>query len=321
MENKKAPWTAGDIPDLQGRTAIVTGASAGLGLETALRLAEHGARVVLACRNADKAAAAAEAIRQTVPDAELPFVELDLASLKSVHRAAERLHDDFGRIDLLVNNAGTLSRERTVTEDGFETTFGTNHLGPFAFTGLVLDLLRAAPQGRVVTVTSAASAKKGARLELDDLFYERRPYKGFQAYAQSKLANVLFAFELQRQLNGTDARLSSIAAHPGAAESDFAQNFGPAVAFLAQPSLRWVFRVFMQSVEMGALPTLRAGTDPDAQAGEFFGPTGSTKGYPVLNEACEQAHDPELAARLWTQSERLTGVTYQFGEFNGGTAD
>ncbi|MFE3256828.1 oxidoreductase [Nocardia sp. NPDC059229] len=317
VENKKAPWTAADIPNLQGRTAIVTGASAGLGLETALRLAEHGARVVLACRNADKAAAAAETIRRTAPDADLPFVELDLTSLKSVHRAAARLHDDFGQIDLLVNNAGTLSRERTVTEDGFETTFGTNHLGPFAFTGLLLDLLHSAPQARVVTVTSGVPAQKGTWLDLDDLTYERRTYKAYPAYAQSKQANASFAFELQRQLNGTGSRLISVLAHPGAAESDFAQNFGPAVAFLSRPSLRWVFRIVMQTVEMGALPSLRAATDPGVRGGDFYGPTGSTKGYPVPNAAGERTRDPELAAQLWAESERLTGVTYRFDQLDG----
>lgn len=321
VENKKAPWTAADIPDLKGRTAIVTGASAGLGLETARRLAEHGARVVLACRNAEKAAAAAEVIRQTVPGAELPFLELDLTSLKSIHSAAARLHDDFEQIDLLVNNAGTLSRERTVTEDGFETVFATNHLGPFAFTGLTLDLLNAAPRARVVTVTSGLPAQKGTWLELDDLTYERRAYKAYPVYAQSKQANASFAFELQRQLNGTASQLISVLAHPGAAESDFAQNFGPAVALLSRPALRWAFRIIMQTVEMGALPSLRAATDPAVRGGDFYGPTGATKGYPVPNEAGEQTRDPELAARLWAESERLTGVTYRFDQLTDSVAN
>ncbi|MEU1207108.1 oxidoreductase [Nocardia sp. NPDC005825] len=310
MGTKNTRWTAADIPDLHGRTAIVTGASAGLGLETALRLAEHGARVVLACRNAEKAGAAADLIRAQAPDAELSFVEIDLASLESVGKAAVRLHDEVDRIDLLVNNAGMLSRTRSLTEDGFETTFATNHLGAFAFTGQVLDLLRAAPAGRVVAVTTGLASKKEAVIELDDLFFERRRYKGLQAYAQSKLANVLCAFELQRRLNGTEARVMSIAAHPGAAESDFAQNLGPVARVLSRPSLRWAFRFAMQTVEMGALPILRAATDSEAGPGDLFGPTGFTKGYPVLNEPSAQALDPELAARVWEASERLTGVTY-----------
>ncbi|MEC3955350.1 oxidoreductase [Nocardia sp. CDC153] len=312
MGSKTTPWTAADIPDLNGRTAIVTGANAGLGLETARRLAEHGARVVFACRNAEKAAAAAESIRETLPGAELPFVELDLASLESVRKAAVRVHDEFERIDLLVNNAGMLSRTRTFTVDGFETTFATNHLGPFAFTGLILDLLRAAPAGRVVTVTGALPAKKGLWLDLDDLGFERRKYKPFRAYPQSKQANAIFGLELQRRLNGTDTELISVIAHPGAAESDFAQNLGPAVRFLSKPSLRWIFRFAMQTVEMGALPTLRAATDPTVRGGDFFGPTGNTKGYPVHNETSVETRDPERAARLWAESERLTGVTYRF---------
>ncbi|WP_040803147.1 oxidoreductase [Nocardia concava] len=314
MGSKTSPWTAADIPDLNGRTAIVTGASAGLGLETARRLAEHGARVVMACRSGERAAAAAEEIRAGVPGAELPFVELDLASMESVRKAAVRVHDEFESIDLLVNNAGTFSRTRGVTADGFENVFGTNHLGPFAFTGLVLDLLRAAPRGRVVAVTTGFASKKEVELELDDLFFERRPYKGFGAYGQSKLANALFALELQRRLNGTGTELISVVAHPGAAESDFAQNLGPAVAFLSRPSLRWMFRMFMQTVEMGALPMLRAGTDPGVRGGDFFGPSGFSKGYPVLNEFSEQARDPELAGKLWVESERLTGVTYRFDD-------
>ncbi|MFE3796311.1 SDR family NAD(P)-dependent oxidoreductase [Nocardia tengchongensis] len=310
MGTKKTPWTAADIPDLNGRTAIVTGASGGLGLETALQLAEHGARVVMACRSAEKAGAAADLIRAKVPTAELLFVELDLASLESVGKAAVRVHDEVERVDLLVNNAGMLSRVRSLTEDGFETTFATNHLGPFAFTGQVLDLLRAAPAGRVVAVTTGFASKKEAPIDLDDLFFERRTYKGFQAYAQSKLANVLTAFELQRRLNGTDTEVKSVAAHPGAAESDFAQNLGPVLTFLSRPSLRWVFRFAMQTVEMGALPTLRAATDPAVRPGDLFGPSGFTKGYPILNEPSAQALDPELAARVWEASERLTGVAY-----------
>lgn len=312
MAGKAAPWTSADIPDLSAKTAVVTGASGGLGLETAKQLAAHGARVVLACRNAAKADAAAAEIRAAVSGAELPFLAVDLASLESVRAAAARLHDEVGQVDLLVNNAGVLNRERSVTVDGFESTFGTNHLGPFAFTGLVLDLLRAAPQGRVVTVTSGDSAQRGASLELDDLDFTRRKYKGYPVYGQSKVANALFAFELQRQLNGTESSVSSVLAHPGAAESGFAANFGPAVAFFAKPSTRWMFRFIMQTVEMGALPTLRAGTDPGVRGGEFFGPTGFTKGYPVINESSAQARDPELAARLWSESERLTGVTYRF---------
>ncbi|MFE3187780.1 oxidoreductase [Nocardia sp. NPDC059240] len=314
MGKKTVPWTADDIPDLHGRTAIVTGANAGLGFETARQLAAHGARVVLGCRNSTKAEAAVSAIRASVAGAELSFVELDLASQESVRKAATRLHDEFEQVDLLVNNAGALNRRRAVTEDGIETTFATNHLGPFTFTGQILDLLLAAPAARVVTVTSGSAKQHRNTLDLDDLFFERHKYRGLAAYEQSKLANALFAFELQRRLNGTATGLVSVAAHPGAAESDFAQNLGPAVAFLSRPPIRRVFRIFMQTVEMGALPSLRAATDPGVRGGELFGPSGVSKGHPVINKVGTQASDPALAAALWAESERLTGVTFRFDE-------
>ncbi|MRH90278.1 SDR family NAD(P)-dependent oxidoreductase [Nocardia sp. SYP-A9097] len=313
MGNKKTPWTAADIPDLRGRTAIVTGASAGLGLETALRLAERGAKVVLACRNVEKAAAAADVIRASVPEAELPIVRVDLSSLASVREAADQVRAEYERIDLLINNAGTLNRERSETVDGFETTFATNHLGPFAFTGLLLDRLLAAGSARVVTVSSASSGHGSTVLDLDDLGYEKRAYKGMRVYGQSKLANLLFTFELQRQLNGTAAELVALAAHPGAAHSDFVENLSPAIRMLKHPTINWATSWMLQSTEMGALPTLRAAADPSARGGEFYGPTGKIHGYPVLVEASAEANDPDLAGKLWVESERLTGVTYDFG--------
>ncbi|GAB4582839.1 oxidoreductase [Nocardia sp. IFM 10818] len=312
MGDKKTPWTAADIPNLQGRTAIVTGASAGLGLETARMLAEHGAHVVLACRNIEKAAGVAELIRKTAPAAELAIVPLDLASQESVRTAAAKVRAEFDRIDLLINNAGMISQQRSVTEDGFETAFAVNHLGPFAFTGLVLDLLRATPGARVVTVSSGGSKDFKPTLDLDDLCYERRKYRPLQAYAASKLANLLFTFELQRRLNGTDAELESLAAHPGVARSDFADNMGPVIRFLHRPSIRWTTDWLLQPAEMGALPTLRAAVDPKARGGEFYGPSGKFRGYPELDRAGQAAHDPELAAALWAESERLTGVSYTF---------
>ncbi|WP_067531261.1 oxidoreductase [Nocardia crassostreae] len=311
MGEKTTPWTAADIPNLRGRTAIVTGASAGLGLETARMLAQRGARVVLACRNIQKAAAAAEFIRQTAPEAELPIVPLDLASLAAVRTAADKVRAEYDRIDLLINNAGTINQRRTVTEDGFESTIATNHLGPFAFTGLLLDLLLAAPQARVVTVSSGGSEDLKPTLDLGDLNYEGRKYQPLKVYGASKLANLLFTFELQRRLNGTDAELASLASHPGVARSDFADNMGPAIRFLHRPSMRWMTDWLLQSTEMGALPTLRAAVDPKARGGEFYGPSGKFRGHPELNRAGDAAHDPDSAARLWTESERLTGVSYR----------
>ncbi|MFJ4656584.1 oxidoreductase [Nocardia sp. NPDC088792] len=311
--NEKQPWTASDMPDLHGRTAVVTGANAGLGLETARRLAERGAAVVFACRNPEKGAAAVAFVREQAPGAELSTVRLDLTVQESVRAAAAELHDRVDRVDLLVNNAGTLTRTRSETVDGFETTIATNHLGPFAFTGLLLDLLTASPEGRVVTVSSGTAGYRSTTFDIDDLDYRRRPYKPMRVYGQSKLANLLFTLELQRRLNGTDARLLAVAARPGVADSDFSQNFGPVRAFLSGAAPHWISRLFMQSTEMGALPTLRAATDPAVRGGEYFGPTGHAKGYPVLAEPVARAQDPEAAARLWEESERLTGVRYRFG--------
>lgn len=312
MPNSRTPWTAADIPELQGCTAVVTGASAGLGLVTARLLAERGARVVLACRNVEKATGVAELIRQTAPKAELPIVRLDLASQESVREAAARIRKEYAHIDLLINNAGTINMRRTLTVDGFETTFATNHLGPFAFTGLLLDRLLAADAARVVTVTSARSGQHNSALDMDDLTCEHRKYKPMAVYAQSKLANLLFSFELQRQLNGTDGNLIALAANPGAAHSDFNQNMGPVIRALTGPKMKWATGWTLQPAETGVLPMLRAAVDPTVRGGEFFGPAGRFRGHPELNEAVARAHDPEAAAQLWAASERLTGVVYDF---------
>lgn len=308
-------WTAADIPDLRGRVAVVTGASAGLGVPTARMLAEHGATVVLACRNVEKAGAVADLIRQTAPEAELPIVRLDLASQASVRGAAEEIRERFAAVDLLINNAGTANTERIHTEDGFETTFATNHLGPFALTGLLLDRLLAAPAGRVVTVSSGTAGR--AKMDIDDLFYERRRYGTMAAYGQSKLANQLFTFEFQRRLNGTAAALVAVAVQPGVAVSDFEANLGPVIRFLVNTPVKRLVDAFKQTPDMGALPSLRAAVDPTVRGGEFFGPTGRIKGYPVLNEPTATAKDPELAARLWVKSEELTGISYRLGETAG----
>lgn len=307
---RTTPWTADDIPDLPGCTAVVTGATAGLGLATARMLAERGARVILACRNIEKAIKAAQLIRRSAPAADLPIVPLDLASQQSVRTAAARVRTECDRVDLLINNAGTLIRHRTRTEDGFETTFATNHLGPFAFTGLLLDLLRAAPAGRVVTVSSGSATFKTA-LDLEDLSYQHREYRPLRVYGASKLANLLFTFELQRRLNGTAVR--SLAAQPGLARTDFGYNMGAVLRFLNQPRNRWLTDWMMQSPDMGALPTLRAAVDPTACGGDFYGPpNGRLRGYPTHNQPTATADDPHLAAALWARSQELTGVTYTF---------
>jgi NAD(P)-dependent dehydrogenase (short-subunit alcohol dehydrogenase family) len=293
-------WTTTDIPDQSGRTAVVTGANTGLGYETAAALAARGAHVVLAVRNLDKGKAAADLIARRYPGAEVSLQELDLTSLESVREAADQLRTAHDRIDLLVNNAGVMMTPKSTTKDGFELQFGTNHLGHFALTGRLLDRLLATPGSRVVTVSSMGH--RAGRIRFDDLQSESR-YNRLSAYGQSKLANLLFTYELQRRLAGTNT--VAVAAHPGGSSSELSRYLPGAVQL--------VFRPLEQDTEMGALPTLRAATDPDATGGQYFGPGGlaEMRGYPRVVASNGRSHDGAVQRRLWTVSEDLTGVTYQ----------
>ncbi len=296
-------WTTANIPNQTGRTAIVTGANTGLGLETAKALAAKGAHVVLAVRNLDKGAAAVEWISRSVPNADLELQRLDLGSLKSVREAADEIRAKHDTIDLLINNAGVMTPPKETTEDGFELQFGTNHLGHFALTGLLLDRLLPVPGSRIVTVSSIGHRfSRGIRF--DDLQWERS-YNRLQAYGQSKLANLLFTYELQRRLIGQHT--AALAAHPGGSDTELARHL-PRAAQRAVPLLRPLF----QEAAMGALPTLRAATDPGALGGQYYGPDGlgEQKGHPKLVTSNERSYDIELQRRLWAVSEELTGVTY-----------
>ena len=300
-------WTATDIPDQTGRTAVITGANTGLGFETAAALAAHGARVVLAVRNLDKGKEAATRIGAAAPGAQVELQELDLTSLESVRSAAAQLRSDHERIDLLINNAGVMYTPKSTTKDGFELQFGTNHLGHFAFTGLLLDRLLPVAGSRVVTISSIGHRIRAA-IHFDDLQWERR-YGRVAAYGQSKLANLLFTYELQRRLapGGTTVAL---AAHPGGSATELTRNL-PRLLALAVPLVEPLF----QSADMGALPTLRAATDPGARGGQYYGPDGfaETRGYPKVVASSAQSHDAELQRRLWAVSEELTGVVYPVG--------
>jgi len=302
-------WTASDIPDQTGRLAVVTGANSGLGLVTARELARAGATVVVACRNTGKGEEAANTIRAAVPGARIEVEELDLASLSSVHAFASRLAAERDQLDLLINNAGVMAPPRRLTVDGFESQIGTNHLGHFALTGLLLGMLLAAPSPRVVTVSSGAH--RMGRISFDDLQGERR-YQHWLAYGQSKLANLLFCFELQRRASGAGTNLESMAAHPGYAATNL-QSAGPGIA--VERWMMWAAnRVVAQSAEMGALPTLYAATVPDLPGGTFIGPDsrGEMRGHPHVVTASGRAYDGASAARLWGISEELTGVHYEF---------
>ncbi|MHC0431277.1 oxidoreductase [Streptomyces sp. O3] len=302
-------WTEDQTPDQTGRTAVITGASSGLGLATATALARRGAHVVLAVRDMDKAAAAAARIKAAAPTADLAVQRLDLSSLASVREAAAELRARFSAIDLLVNNAGVMWTPQHRTADGFELQLAVNHLGHFALTGLLLDLLRAAPGARVVTISSYVH--RLGRIDFDDLNSERG-YSRYRAYNQSKLANLLFAQELQHRLTETGADTLSVAAHPGIAATDLARNF-PAAFHKAAPVLAPVLvPLFVQSADMGMLPGLRAATDPAVRGGEFYGPLGltETRGHPGTVRPGRPARDPRVRRRLWQESERLTGVHY-----------
>ena len=296
-------WTTAQIPDQTGRTAVITGANTGLGYETAAALAAKGARVVLAVRNLDKGKDAARRIEATAPGARVDLQELDLTSLASVHDAADQLRADHQSIDLLINNAGVMFTPRTSTKDGFELQFGTNHLGHFAFTGLLLDRVLAVPGSRVVTVSSTGHRLIDA-IRFDDLQWERG-YNRFRAYGQSKLANLLFTYELQRRLRGT-ATIAT-AAHPGGSNTELMRN----LPRLVQP-LTALARPLFQGADMGALPTLRAATDPDVLGGQYFGPDGfaEQRGYATLVSSNRASHDIDAQRRLWAVSEELTRVVY-----------
>lgn len=303
----RSKWTADDIPDQGGRIAVVTGANTGLGFHTARELARHGAHVVLAVRDPDKGRAAIERIGRAVPDADVVLQRLDLSSLDSVRTAAAELRERYPHIDLLINNAGVMYPPRQTTRDGFELQFGTNHLGHFALTGLLLDRLLPVSGSRVVTVASIAHRIR-AEIRFDDLNWERRRYDRVAAYGQSKLANLMFSYELQRRLAAANAETVAVAAHPGVSATELMRHIPGA----RLPGAMWLAGLIVNSAEVGALATLRAATDPQVRGGEYYGPAGPGElvGHPVPVRSSPQSHDEAVQRRLWTVSEELTGVTY-----------
>jgi NAD(P)-dependent dehydrogenase (short-subunit alcohol dehydrogenase family) len=298
-----ANWTTSDIPDQTGRVAVVTGANTGLGYETAHALAAKGATVVLAVRNLDKGRAAADLIARSTTGA-VELQELDLTSLASVRAAADELRARHDTIDLLINNAGVMMTPKDTTKDGFELQFGTNHLGHFALTGLLLDRVLAVPGSRVVTVSSVGHRFARNGIRFDDLQWERE-YHRVGAYGQAKLANLLFTYELALRLQGSDT--IATAAHPGGSRTELTRNLPPILGVANR-----VLEPLFQSAEMGALPTLRAATDPTVLNGQYYGPDGfaEQKGYPRVVASSRASHDTDAQRRLWAVSEELTGVTF-----------
>lgn len=301
-------WTAENIPSLAGRTAVVTGA-AGLGFETARELARAGARVIIASRNPSTGAEAISRIQAETPPASIYFVRLELADLTSVRAFAARLRDQTETLDLLVNNAGVMSpRRRLETVDGFELQLGVNYLGHFALTGLLRPLLSTSPQARVVTISSVA-ARRG-HIDFSDL-QAKRVYRPMAVYAQSKLACLMFALELQRRSQANGWKLASIAAHPGLARTNllYSASGGPS---LPRRALRGLLGFLFQSPHQGALSQLFAATAPEAQGGAYYGPDGRAElnGFPDNAIIPPTASDRAACARLWEISQELTGVSF-----------
>ena len=303
-------WTEEQLPDLTGRNVLITGANSGIGFEAARMIAARGAHVIMACRNRDKAMAAIADIQGKVPGASLRFVPLDVASLASVRDCARTVLDEHDQLHLLVNNAGVMAIPLARTEDGFEMQLGTNHLGHFALTMLLLPLLERTPAARVVNI--ASNAHFFGNIDFDNLDASRG-YRPTAAYAQSKLANLLFTFELNRRLQLANASTTTTVCHPGYSDTNL-PNVAPQM--MGSRILGAISRaggaLVAQSSYMGALPTLRAAFDPGIPPGSYVGPRGPAAmwGYPVLVRSKRAARDPQTAAKLWQVSEELTGTTW-----------
>jgi len=301
-------WTITDIPDLTGKTVIVTGGNSGLGFESVKAFALKGARVILACRSVAKGEEAKKQIVKFLPAADIQVMELDLTDLKSIRNFAIKFKQNHSRLDVLLNNAGIMMVPYSLTKDGFESQLGTNHLGHFALTGLLLEVLKNSPASRVVNVSSMAHSS--GEMDFSNLLYENgKGYSPLKAYGRSKLSNLLFTYELQRFFEKNKMNTIALAAHPGLSDTNLANHM----------LKKWYFRILMpifnrmaQPASMGALPELRASVDPGAKPTEFYGPDGKRqmKGYPVVVQPKQKAFNKEDARKLWEISEKLTSVIY-----------
>ena len=299
-------WTAAEIPDLTGKTAIITGGNSGVGFETATELARHGATTIIACRSASRGEAALRKIKRSAPSLQISLMLLDLGDLASIDAFAESFTKAYETLDLLINNAGIMATPYRTTKDGFESQFGTNHLGHFALTAKLMPAILAAPSARIVNVSSVGH--RSGDIEFNTLLLDRSNYKRWRAYYRSKLANLLFTYEMHRRLQSAQIdNISSLAAHPGVARTNLAQGMG-FVGTLLKP----IAFLFVQSAQMGALPILRAATDPTAQGGQYYGPDKphERSGFPVVVSSSTDSHNEETAHQLWERSEELTGVKF-----------
>jgi NAD(P)-dependent dehydrogenase (short-subunit alcohol dehydrogenase family) len=303
-------WTIQNIPALTGKVVIVTGGNSGLGYESVKALAMKDAEVILASRSLEKGEEARMAILQAVPEGKIQVMQLDLGDLESVRAFTADFKKKHKRLDILLNNAGIMMTPYFKTKDGFEGQFGTNHLGHFALTGLLFDLIRITPGSRIVNVSSGAH--RNGVMDFDNLQYEDgKGYTPGKAYGRSKIANLLFTYELQRKLEASGSDTIALAAHPGLAMTNLARHMEGRLLFKILIPL---FKSMAQDQAMGALPQLRASVDPGVKGSEYYGPDGKRewKGYPVVVQSNEASHNRQDAARLWEESERLTGVKFEF---------
>jgi protochlorophyllide reductase len=297
-------WSERDMPSQEGRTVLITGSNAGLGLATAKAFAKKGARILMACRNASKAEAAAQEVRSWSPEGRgVEVLSLDLASLASVAACAKQILDQEERLDLLINNAGLMAIDEAKTEDGFEMQIGVNHLGHFALDAQLLPLVLATPGSRVLSMSSVGH--RPGKVVTDDLNFERRRYSRWPAYFQSKLANLLFSLELQRRLSAAGQSTIALTAHPGGSHTDL----GTEGSGLLNKAMAPIMHLGLPP-GTGVLPMLRAATDPSAGGAEFYGPRLFQFGGAVKEKPSRRARDAENAERLWAASERLTGITF-----------
>ncbi|MDA3918041.1 MAG: SDR family NAD(P)-dependent oxidoreductase [Deltaproteobacteria bacterium] len=294
-------WDSKNISDQTGKTAIITGSNSGIGLETAKVLAGKNATIIMAVRNLDKGQAALDTIKGQYPTSKVIAIKLNLAALSSVKAFVDKFKETHSRLDLLINNAGVMVPPYQKTADGFELQMGTNHLGPFALTGMLMDLIKQTPCSRIVNVSSIAH--KGGSIDFDDLHWEKRKYKKWSAYGDSKIANLYFTYALQKRLNNENSNVIVTAAHPGWTATDLQRHSG--LFSRLNP-------LFAQTIPMGALPTLYAATAPDVRGKDFFGPSGfmEIKGYPKKVQSNSRSKSPDLTEKLWKISEKLTNVTF-----------
>ncbi len=303
-------WTIENMPDLTGKVIVVTGGNSGLGYESVKAFAGKGAEVVLASRSAEKGEEAKAAILKDIPEGKIQVMQLDLGDLESVKSFAAAFRSGHKKLDVLLNNAGIMMTPYFTTKDGFEGQLGTNHLGHFALTGLLMDLVLQTPGSRIVNVSSGAH--KNGSMDFENLQYENgKDYTPMKAYGRSKLSNLLFTYELQRKLEAAKKETIAVAAHPGVAMTNLARHLEGRFLFKLLTPL---FKMMAQDQAMGALPQIRASVDPEVKGGTYYGPDGKRefKGYPVVVQSNEASHKLDDAAKLWEESEKLTGIKFEF---------